>query len=66
MRSPLYVISGGDLGTTAGELDATLQRVFDIATSWKAIVLIDEVGAVPCALLLSLRSDAGILGGRLP
>ncbi len=44
VRRPLYVIGGGDLGTNAGELDVTLQRVFDIATSWKAIVLIDEVG----------------------
>ncbi|THG95113.1 hypothetical protein EW026_g6481 [Hermanssonia centrifuga] len=42
VRRPLYVIGGGDLGTNAGELDVTLQRVFDIATSWKAIVLIDE------------------------
>ncbi|EKM57276.1 uncharacterized protein PHACADRAFT_254960 [Phanerochaete carnosa HHB-10118-sp] len=42
VRSPLYVIGGGDLGTTAGELDTALQKVFDIATHWKAIVLIDE------------------------
>lgn len=43
VRSPLYVIGGADLGTNAGALDTTLQRVFDIATNWKAIVLIDEV-----------------------
>lgn len=43
VRRPLYVIGGGDLGTKASELDAELERVFDIATSWKAIVLIDEV-----------------------
>lgn len=43
VRSPLYVVGGGDIGTNAAELDTTLQRTFDIATSWKAIILIDEV-----------------------
>ncbi|OBZ76844.1 ATPase family AAA domain-containing protein 3B [Grifola frondosa] len=42
VRRPLYVIGGGDLGTQAAELDQALEQVFDIATSWKAIVLIDE------------------------
>ncbi|OCH86747.1 P-loop containing nucleoside triphosphate hydrolase protein [Obba rivulosa] len=42
VRRPLYVVGAGDLGTSAGALDTALQRVFDIATGWKAIVLIDE------------------------
>ncbi|TFK80871.1 P-loop containing nucleoside triphosphate hydrolase protein [Polyporus arcularius HHB13444] len=42
VHRPLYVVGGGDLGTKASELDLALERVFDIATSWKAIVLIDE------------------------
>ncbi|TFK23738.1 P-loop containing nucleoside triphosphate hydrolase protein [Coprinopsis marcescibilis] len=42
VQRPLYVIGGGDLGTTAQELDTALERVFDVATAWKAIVLIDE------------------------
>ncbi|KAI0329766.1 P-loop containing nucleoside triphosphate hydrolase protein [Cubamyces sp. BRFM 1775] len=42
VHRPLYVVGGGDLGTKASEVDAELTRVFDIATSWKAIVLIDE------------------------
>ncbi|KAJ7894836.1 P-loop containing nucleoside triphosphate hydrolase protein [Mycena olivaceomarginata] len=42
VRRPLYVIGGGDLGTRAADLDASLERVFDVATAWKAIVLIDE------------------------
>ncbi|KAI0672123.1 P-loop containing nucleoside triphosphate hydrolase protein [Trametes maxima] len=42
VRRPLYVVGGGDLGTNAAAVDAELTRVFDIATSWKAIVLIDE------------------------
>lgn len=36
------MVGAGDLGTTAAELDQELQRVFELATSWKAIVLIDE------------------------
>ncbi|KAG2024096.1 hypothetical protein CC2G_001684 [Coprinopsis cinerea AmutBmut pab1-1] len=42
VQRPLYVVGGGDLGTTASELDLALERVFDVATAWKAIVLIDE------------------------
>ncbi|KAF7341709.1 AAA domain-containing protein [Mycena sanguinolenta] len=42
VKRPLYVIGGGDLGTRAADLDASLDRVFDVATAWKAIVLIDE------------------------
>lgn len=40
------MIGGGDLGTKAADLDAALERVFDVATAWKAIVLIDEVGFI--------------------
>ncbi|KAG6865036.1 hypothetical protein C0991_005528 [Blastosporella zonata] len=42
VKRPLYVIGGGDLGTKASEMDSTLERIFDVATAWKAIVLIDE------------------------
>ncbi|KAH9487460.1 ATPase family AAA domain-containing protein 3B [Psilocybe cubensis] len=42
VRRPLYVIGGGDLGTSAAALDVSLERIFDVATAWKAIVLIDE------------------------
>ena len=43
MKRPLYVVGGGDLGTKAADLDSALERIFDVATAWKAIVLIDEV-----------------------
>ncbi|KAI3604465.1 p-loop containing nucleoside triphosphate hydrolase protein [Moniliophthora roreri] len=42
VRRPLYLVGAGDLGTDSGTLDATLERVFEVATTWKAIVLIDE------------------------
>ena len=50
VRKPLYVVGAGDLGVTATEIDQALERTFDIATSWKAIILIDEVGFCPKAL----------------
>ncbi|KAG6835827.1 hypothetical protein H0H93_014300 [Arthromyces matolae] len=42
VKRPLYVIGGGDLGTDAAMMDSKLERIFDVATAWKAIVLIDE------------------------
>lgn len=42
VRRPLYIVGGGDLGTSAFALDQALERIFDVATAWKAIVLIDE------------------------
>ncbi|KAI0816925.1 P-loop containing nucleoside triphosphate hydrolase protein [Trametes gibbosa] len=42
IRRPLYVVSSGDLGTGPSGLDTTLGKVFDVATCWNAIVLIDE------------------------
>lgn len=42
VKRPLYVVGAGDLGTTASQLDNELQRVFELATAWRAIVLIDE------------------------
>ena len=50
VRKPLYVVGAGDLGVTATEIDQALERTFDIATSWKAIILIDEVGFRPKTL----------------
>ncbi|KAF9527921.1 P-loop containing nucleoside triphosphate hydrolase protein [Crepidotus variabilis] len=42
VKRPLYIVGGGDLGTTATGLDSALESIFDVATAWKAIVLIDE------------------------
>jgi len=42
LKRPLYMIGGGELGADANTVDTTLKRVFNIAASWSAIVLIDE------------------------
>jgi hypothetical protein len=42
VKRPLYIVGASELGTKATELNLALERVFDLATSWKAIILIDE------------------------
>lgn len=41
-KRPLYIVSSGDLGTNATVLDTKLTRVLDLASTWKAVLLIDE------------------------
>lgn len=41
-RRPLYTVSSGDLGTSAEALDERLGRALDLASAWKAVLLIDE------------------------
>ncbi|KAK1232481.1 hypothetical protein PQX77_004383 [Marasmius sp. AFHP31] len=42
VKRPLYLVGAGDLGTDSAKLDGALEKVFEVATAWKAIVLIDE------------------------
>ncbi|KAL0935666.1 AAA family ATPase [Colletotrichum truncatum] len=41
-RRPLYIVSSGDLGTSAEKLDEKLSKALDLASTWKAVLLIDE------------------------
>ncbi|KAH0552894.1 hypothetical protein GP486_006905 [Trichoglossum hirsutum] len=41
-KRPLYMVSSGELGTDPVEVEEKLTHVLDIATTWKAIVLLDE------------------------
>lgn len=41
-KRPLYIVSSGDLGTKASDLDSKLSRILDLASTWKAVLLIDE------------------------
>jgi hypothetical protein len=67
VKRPLYVVDAGELGTRATELSAALERVFDLATRWKAIVLIDEVRrCLALLLLLLLANETDAPGGRVP
>lgn len=42
LRKPLYVVTAGDLGITAKEVEKTLGSVLDLCQTWDALVLIDE------------------------
>lgn len=42
VHRPLYMVSAGDLGTDGYNLEAKLGRIMDIATTWGAVLLIDE------------------------
>ncbi|KAK5127414.1 hypothetical protein LTR85_006753 [Meristemomyces frigidus] len=41
-KRPLYMVSSGDLGTDSSSLDSRLSRILDMASTWKAVLLIDE------------------------
>ncbi|KAL4958493.1 P-loop containing nucleoside triphosphate hydrolase protein [Aspergillus filifer] len=41
-RKPLFSISVADIGTNPQRVEANLERLFALATSWRAILLIDE------------------------
>ncbi|KAK3722755.1 hypothetical protein LTR37_002327 [Vermiconidia calcicola] len=41
-KRPLYSVSSGDLGTNSSVLDERLSRILDMASTWKAVLLIDE------------------------
>ncbi|KAM3420591.1 hypothetical protein BST61_g3853 [Cercospora zeina] len=41
-KRPLYMVSSGDLGTDSERLDERLTRILDMASTWKAVLLIDE------------------------
>lgn len=41
-KRPLYMVSSGDLGTNSSTLDERLSRILDMASTWKAVLLIDE------------------------
>lgn len=40
MRAPLYSISAGQLGTEPSHVQQRLLEAFEIATVWKAVILL--------------------------
>jgi SpoVK/Ycf46/Vps4 family AAA+-type ATPase len=39
---PLYALSAGELGTAAVDLERNLQNIFHRASTWGAVLLLDE------------------------
>ena len=42
MRTPLYLLSAGDLGTDPKEVEKTLTTTLAMTAKWKAVLLLDE------------------------
>jgi len=42
LRKPLYIVTAGDLGITASEVEKTVGSVLELCQTWDALVLIDE------------------------
>ncbi len=42
IRAPLYAISAAELGLTALEVEANLERISQLVVRWNAILLLDE------------------------
>ncbi len=42
LKKPLYSVAVGELGTDVSHLETQLNKILELAASWKAVVLIDE------------------------
>jgi hypothetical protein len=75
LRLPLYVVSAGELGVTADQLQKRLRSILDLCAVWRSIVLVDEAdaflarrstsdvsrNALVCVFLRMLEYHSGIL-----
>lgn len=41
-KRPLFIVTSGELGSQPGEMEAELQRVLDLAKTFRAVLLLDE------------------------
>jgi len=57
---PLYAISAGVLGSTAAEVEKTLNQALELCRFWNAILLLDEAD-----VFLGARTNDGILRNEL-
>ena len=56
LRRPLYSVSIGELGTDPDQLEKRLREILDIATTWNAVLLLDEAD-----VFLEARNENDIL-----
>lgn len=75
LKMPLYVVSAGDLGITAQEVEKNLSEVLRLCADWNALTLIDEAdvfletrttaelqrNSVVCVMLRLLEYHQGVL-----
>ncbi|KAL5344673.1 hypothetical protein ACLOAV_010365 [Pseudogymnoascus australis] len=75
LQKPLYSVSAGELGTSAESVEARLPGIFQRASRWKALLLLDEAdvyleqrspseiirNAIVCVFLRTLEYYQGIM-----
>lgn len=75
LKLPLYIVSAGELGVTADQLQKRLRSILDLCAAWRSIVLVDEAdaflarrssddvsrNALVCVFLRMLEYHSGIL-----
>ncbi|RWZ87267.1 MAG: AAA family ATPase [Hydrotalea sp. AMD] len=55
LQQPLYMVGIGELGTNVTQLEKKLRDILDIASSWKAVLLLDEAD-----IFMEKRDDINI------
>ena len=60
MKVPLYMMSAGDLGTEAYEVENNLSQILEMVANWNAVLLLDE-----CDVFLEARSANDIARNRI-
>lgn len=60
MKVPLYIMSAGDLGVEADEVDRNLTEILEMVANWNAVLLLDE-----CDVFLEERSAHDIERNRI-
>ncbi|CZR56597.1 related to TOB3 (member of AAA-ATPase family) [Phialocephala subalpina] len=51
MKTPLYMMSAGDLGVKSSEVESSLTTILEMVAKWNAVLLLDE-----CDVFLEARS----------
>ncbi|KAK7432423.1 hypothetical protein QQZ08_000985 [Neonectria magnoliae] len=60
MKVPLYIMSAGDLGTEADEVEDNLGHILEMVANWNAVLLLDE-----CDVFLEARCANDIARNRI-
>ncbi|KAM5344895.1 hypothetical protein ACJ41O_010757 [Fusarium nematophilum] len=60
MKVPLYIMSAGDLGSEAYEVENNLGRILEMVANWNAVLLLDE-----CDVFLEARCANDIARNRI-
>lgn len=55
LKRPLYMVGVGELGTDVNALEESLRKILDVATTWNAVLLIDE-----CDIFMEERSEMDV------